>query len=179
MLPVFESNITEAKMSTDEDFIFIPKKSLYEKSTIQNQGLRSSDQWKTVRTKPCCSYWLKLFCKFKSTGSKNPKRIIIFFLTQNNREHIVDLIKKSICVLIGEDEKLLIENNPAGINALAFYFDKSTENLICWVIQIFTWFRLESWKLFLLLSDTNCSKRSLKIRESCFFCSMFRKKLNF
>ena len=35
-------------------------------------------------------------------------------------EHIVDLIKKSNCVSIGEDEKLLIDKSPTDKMAFAF-----------------------------------------------------------
>ena len=38
-------------------------------------------------------------------------------------ENIVDIIKKSYCVSIGEDEKLLIDNSPTDINAFAFLYN--------------------------------------------------------
>ena len=40
-----------------------------------------------------------------------------------NCDYIVDLIKKSNRVLIGEDEKLVIENSPTDINAFAFLYN--------------------------------------------------------
>ena len=38
-------------------------------------------------------------------------------------ENIVDLIKKSSCLSIGEGEKLLIDNSPTDINAFAFLYN--------------------------------------------------------
>ena len=50
--------------------------------------------------------------------------------------YIVDLIKKSNRVLLGEDEKLLIDNSPTDINAFAFLYNLQQPTKILTVLII-------------------------------------------
>ena len=147
MIPVFESIIIEYKISTAEELILVPKKIYMKINPYQTQVLEDPDVKHKLAQ---LSIINRLRSKEHSEAQINEKlpeedsdvnvvdenraessnkRAVevlntLSSLLPNSKnlkcENFVDLIKKSNRVSIGEDEKLLIDNSPADINAFAF-----------------------------------------------------------